>query len=177
MPVGSAQRRRGCRPAGRALLHVRGGRRLLRGDPVARWTGQILSRSHNRSPSRTVGCDGTQPDRNGLPPEPDRFLQEASSAVGAGSSVLPTPLRRQELIIHFSLAAGPSSLRSSECPHELRRTRRSLGEGGHPQRELTLMPRLGSPCPRLGMAAGAPLPPIMPTMPILPLPPRFQPIL
>ena len=36
-------------------------------------------------------------------------------------------------------------------PGEIRRTRRSLGEGGHPRRELTLMPR-GRP---LGMAAGA----------------------
>ena len=31
----------------------------------------------------------------------------------------------------------------------------SLAAGPHPRRELTLMPRLGSPCPRLGMAAGA----------------------
>ena len=30
-----------------------------------------------------------------------------------------------------------------------------LAMGPHPHRELTLMPRLGSPCPRLGMAAGA----------------------
>ena len=28
--------------------------------------------------------------------------------------------------------------------------------GPHPQRELTLMPRLGFACPRLGIAAGAP---------------------
>jgi hypothetical protein len=31
-----------------------------------------------------------------------------------------------------------------------------LAPGPHPRRELTLMPRLGFPCPRLGMAAGAP---------------------
>src|SRR5437867_9440990 len=31
----------------------------------------------------------------------------------------------------------------------------SLALGPHPQRELTLMPRLGFPCPRFGMAAGA----------------------
>src|SRR5436309_7744935 len=31
----------------------------------------------------------------------------------------------------------------------------SLALGPHPQRELTPMPRLGFPCPRLGMAAGA----------------------
>src|SRR5207247_6520517 len=31
----------------------------------------------------------------------------------------------------------------------------SLAPGPHPRRELTLMPRLGFPCPRLGMAAGA----------------------
>src|SRR6267143_404220 len=30
-----------------------------------------------------------------------------------------------------------------------------LAAGPHPRRELTLMPRLGFPCPRLGMAAGA----------------------
>src|ERR1700692_2925193 len=31
----------------------------------------------------------------------------------------------------------------------------SLAPGPHPQRELTPMPRLGYPCPRLGIAAGA----------------------
>src|SRR2546422_249517 len=31
----------------------------------------------------------------------------------------------------------------------------ALALGPHPQRELTLTPRLGSPCPRLGVAAGA----------------------
>src|SRR5215470_1326764 len=30
-----------------------------------------------------------------------------------------------------------------------------LAAGPHPHREPTLMPRLGSPCPRPGMAAGA----------------------
>jgi hypothetical protein len=50
----------------------------------------------------------------------------------------------------FPLAAGPSSLRSRFLPRELRRTRRSLGEGGHPRRELTLTPRVGFPCPPLG---------------------------
>src|SRR5262245_18831892 len=30
-----------------------------------------------------------------------------------------------------------------------------MAPGPHPRRELTLMPRLGSPYPRLGMAAGA----------------------
>jgi hypothetical protein len=33
----------------------------------------------------------------------------------------------------------------------------SIALGPHPQRELTLMPRLGFPCPQLGMAAGAAL--------------------
>jgi hypothetical protein len=33
-------------------------------------------------------------------------------------------------------------------------SRRSPGEGGLPHRELTLMPRFGSACPQLGMAAG-----------------------
>ena len=35
------------------------------------------------------------------------------------------------------------------------RRRFCTGAGPHPQRELTLMPRLGFTCPRLGMAAGA----------------------
>ena len=34
--------------------------------------------------------------------------------------------------------------------------------GPHPQRELTLMPRLGFTWPRLGMAAGAPYLPYLP---------------
>src|SRR5207247_9270775 len=34
----------------------------------------------------------------------------------------------------FYLAGGPSSLRSPANSGELRRTRRSLGEGGHPHR-------------------------------------------
>src|SRR4051794_22485207 len=34
--------------------------------------------------------------------------------------------------------------------------------GSHPQRELTPIPRLGLPCPRLGMAAGATLLPPAP---------------
>jgi hypothetical protein len=38
----------------------------------------------------------------------------------------------------FSLAPGLSSLRSDDLD-ELRRTRRSLGDGGHPRRELTLI--------------------------------------
>ena len=86
------------------------------------------------------------------------------------------------VVLIFSLAAGPSSLRSLAFTRELWRTRRSLGEGGHPRRELTpasdraekwrasarlaesvgpvgakarLMPRLGFTCPCLGMAAGA----------------------
>src|SRR5207247_1305302 len=33
----------------------------------------------------------------------------------------------------------------------------TLAAGIHPQRELTLMPRLGFACPRLGIAAGAPI--------------------
>ena len=46
----------------------------------------------------------------------------------------------------------------------------SLALGPHPQRELTPMPRLGSPCPRLGMAAGAPFLPFLPsdTLPVCP---------
>src|SRR2546428_7540822 len=35
------------------------------------------------------------------------------------------------------------------------RGRSSLALGPHPQRELTLTPRRGFPCPRLGVAAGA----------------------
>jgi len=46
-------------------------------------------------------------------------------------------------VISFLLAAGPSSLRSPNYS-ELRRTRRSLGEGGHPGREFTLMLAFGS---------------------------------
>ena len=52
-------------------------------------------------------------------------------------------------VIFLARARGFSSLRSQFRP-ELRRTRRSLGEGGHPTRELTLMRRR-----RLRMAAGA----------------------
>src|SRR2546426_454370 len=39
----------------------------------------------------------------------------------------------------------------------MRRLLYSLALGPHPQRELTLTPRLGSTCPRLGVAAGASL--------------------
>jgi hypothetical protein len=56
----------------------------------------------------------------------------------------------------FSLALGPSSLRSLDRV-ELRRTHHSLGGGGHPQRELTLMahaPRALA-LARFAMAAGA----------------------
>jgi hypothetical protein len=37
--------------------------------------------------------------------------------------------------------------------------------GPHPQRELSLMPRLGFACPRLGIAAGAPSCPACPSIP------------
>ena len=48
----------------------------------------------------------------------------------------------------LALALGPSSLRSPLRVCELRRTRRSLGEGGHPQRELTLTLRRGVAWPQ-----------------------------
>ena len=52
------------------------------------------------------------------------------------------PLRDGLRAIILPMPAGPSSLRSLRfC--ELRRTRRSLGEGGHPRRVLTMMPRRG----------------------------------
>ena len=44
-------------------------------------------------------------------------------------------------------------IRMSSARHGRRRS--ALAVGPHPQRELTLMPRLGFACPRLGMAAGA----------------------
>jgi hypothetical protein len=44
----------------------------------------------------------------------------------------------------------------------------SMALGPHPQRELTLTPRLGFACPRLGVAAGAPDPPYLPCLPSLP---------
>ncbi len=60
------------------------------------------------------------------------------SVPGAPASVHPTAnnavkaTKPARLVNFFPLAAGP-----------------------HPRRELTLMPRLGFTCPRLGMAAGA----------------------
>jgi hypothetical protein len=41
----------------------------------------------------------------------------------------------------------------------------SLALGPHPHRELTLMLRLGSACPRLSIAAGAPFLPFLPFLP------------
>src|SRR4029450_5807647 len=38
-----------------------------------------------------------------------------------------------------------------------------LAPGHHPRRELTLMPHLGFPCPRLGIAPGRPRPAFPPT--------------
>src|SRR5436190_11667670 len=43
----------------------------------------------------------------------------------------------------------------SSARHGRRRFLLQLAAGPHPRRELTLMPRLGFPCPRLGMTAGA----------------------
>jgi hypothetical protein len=54
-----------------------------------------------------------------------------------------------------TLALGPSSLRSRPNLSSYGGRAVAMDEGGHPQRELTPMPRLGFPCPRLGMAAGA----------------------
>jgi len=45
----------------------------------------------------------------------------------------------------------------------------SLALGPHPQRELTLMPRLGFSWPRLGIAAGAPFLPLPPCYSIIAL--------
>ena len=46
----------------------------------------------------------------------------------------------------FFTGAGALQPPLAGYPRELRRTRRSLGEGGHPQRELTLCDREISEC-------------------------------
>src|SRR5437867_7127892 len=47
-------------------------------------------------------------------------------------------------VISYYFALGPSSLRSPANSGELRRTRRSLGGGGHPQRLSRLAPSLAA---------------------------------
>ena len=55
LSAGAASRRRSGRPARRALLHVYGGRRLLRGDPGARPLDSVHARGRNRAPAGALG--------------------------------------------------------------------------------------------------------------------------
>src|SRR5207247_216972 len=65
-----------------------------------------------------------------------------------------------ELVEDVALASG-NAASEGDSDHDVSPAKAghyfsSLAAGPHPRRELTLMPRLGFPCPRLGMAAGAP---------------------
>src|SRR5204863_6830507 len=74
----------------------------------------------------------------------------------------------------YGTGRSPSTLCSPRCCGERRRTRRSLGEGGPPQRELTLTRSRGFPDPRLRVAAGAPHLPDRPHLPLWKSPQRGQ---
>src|SRR5439155_17398735 len=93
----------------------------------------------------------------------NRINARGTSAMSTDSAQNPTnsadgSFRREvRVIIYF--VAGPSSLRSPANSGELRRTRRSLGEGGHP-RDLSPLARslaalLRYDCP---LSATAPAP-------------------
>ena len=96
----------------------------------------------------------------------ERRQRTVRHADGDRRHVLERIRHAQQEHIHrvlHALAAAPSAS-ARRFRSELRRTRRSLGEGGHPRRELTLMPRLdlhllGSAWPRAmaGVVADASL--------------------
>ena len=77
------------------------------------------------------------------PAEHTRRRPPTSKSTGAGA---PPPARTD--------ADASPRISMSSAQHG---RRRCTGLGPHPQRELTLMLRLGFPCPRLSMAAGAAL--------------------
>ena len=74
----------------------------------------------------------------------------------------------------FTMAPGPSGLRSLAILASYGGRAVALAKAGTARRELTLTPRLGSSYPRLGVAAGAPhlpyppYPPYPPHLPHLP---------
>src|SRR5581483_7693632 len=80
--------RGGGRPAGRALLHVHRGRRLLRVDSRARISRPVHAGGRGRARARTLGGIGAGGHHSRVPHESARLLPQAPSDVGAASSLV-----------------------------------------------------------------------------------------
>jgi glycosyltransferase involved in cell wall biosynthesis len=83
LPARTPRGCRGRRPARRTVLHVYGGRRLLRGDQGTRTADSLYARGGGHPFARALGRRGTGRDRSRLSSESDCFLREASPGVGA----------------------------------------------------------------------------------------------
>jgi hypothetical protein len=86
-------------------------------------------------------------------------MQTEAAAAGEPINFFPAALGPPASARRFHTRA---TARLAEAPKARRR---------HPQRVLTLMPRLGFARPRLGMAAGAAVLCLQPVRPILPIQP------
>src|SRR6185436_742860 len=81
VPAGTSDGRRRCRPPRRALLHVPGGRGLLRGHPGARPPHSVYAGRRNYASARpVVRLPGLQFTR--APQEPGHLLRETPPALG-----------------------------------------------------------------------------------------------
>src|SRR5262245_17794206 len=80
-----------------------------------------------------------------------------SAATIIEQATTPAVLRENERMPTRPLMAAPRPGRRGISQMYFIRCRLTflLTPGPHPRRELTLTPRLGFPCPRLGVAAGA----------------------